>query len=194
VGASSFKGIGTTYIGECDYHEDGSYVTTKWFIFLGLPVFPICSHRVLRVVEGDVIIPLFYQSEGYAHVDTTRPHLGEVLRTYSFVAFVILVWVPLMFVASRRVQDGPYGIYLILFTLAAFLLPTLIPLGLRLRAKRHARGRARSGTSEFGPLSSSADDLFGSWAWPHSLSVAPATFLVKIFKRQSLVLAMSLTE
>ena len=87
---------------------------------------------------GNVLIPLVYHSEGYAHLDTARPHLGQVL-TYSFVAFVVFVWVPLMIFAALRVHDGPYGIYLILFTLAAFLLPTLIPLGLRLRAKRIRR-------------------------------------------------------
>jgi hypothetical protein len=162
VGASSIKGIGTTYIGECDYRDDGSYVTTKWFIFLGLPVFPICSHRVIPVVEGDAIIPLFYQSEAYAHLDTTRPHLAQVLRTYLFVVFVILVWVPLMFFASRRVQDGPYSIYLILFALAAFLLPTLIPLGLRFRARRRPRASTRPETSDLDPRSASADELFGS--------------------------------
>ena len=43
MGASSFKGIGTAYIGECDYHDDGSYVTTKWFI---LP-HPVHACRVL---------------------------------------------------------------------------------------------------------------------------------------------------
>jgi len=162
MGASSFRGIGTAYIGECDYHEDGSYVTTEWFIFLGLPVFPIRGHRVLRVVERDVFIPLIYHSEGYAHVDTTGPHPGQVLRTYSFVAFVIFIWVPLMIFASLRVHDGPYGIYLILFTLAAFVLPMLIPVGLCLRAKRRARAGARSGTSWLGPRSLSADDRVGS--------------------------------
>jgi len=176
MGASSFRGIGTAYIGECDYHEDGSYVTTEWFIFLGLPVFPIRSHRVLRVVERDVFIPLIYHSEGYAHVDTTGPHPGQVLRTYSFVAFVIFVWVPLMIFASLRVHDGPYGIYLILFTLAAFVLPMLIPVGLCLRAKRRARERPRSATSGLGPLSSSDDDPLGSRACPHSRSVPPDSF------------------
>ena len=143
IGARSFKGIGTAYIGECDFHEDGSYVTTEWFIFLGLPIFPIRSHRVHRVVKGDVFIPLVYHSEGYAHVETTRPHLGQVLRTLSFLAFVIFVSVPLVIIAALRVHDGPYGIYLILFTLAAFLLPTLIPLCLQFRARR-ARGKASS--------------------------------------------------
>jgi hypothetical protein len=139
MGASSFKGIGTTYYGKCDFHEDGSYVTTKWFIFLGVPLFPICSHRVIPAEHGDVFVPLIYHSEGYAHLDTTRPHLRQVLRIYLFMVFLIFVWLPLMFFISRRVDDGPYSIYLILFTLAAFGLPCLIPAGLRLWARRRAR-------------------------------------------------------
>lgn len=107
MGAGSIKGIGTQYIGECDFRADGSYITTKWFIFLGLPVFPICSHRVLPVAENDVIIPLIYQSEGYAHLDTMRPHLGQVLRTYLFVAFVIFAWVPLMFFCLATCAGRP---------------------------------------------------------------------------------------
>lgn len=46
---SSFMGVGTHLYGKSDPSKtDGSYIATKWFIFLFLPLWPIRSFRVRR--------------------------------------------------------------------------------------------------------------------------------------------------
>ena len=44
----SINGIGTHLYGKKDIAEDGSYISSKWFIFFLLPIFPIASYRVVR--------------------------------------------------------------------------------------------------------------------------------------------------
>jgi len=50
--AFTFNGVGTKFHGKRDLGNDGSYVTTEWFVFLCIPVFPIRSLRVLPTGEG----------------------------------------------------------------------------------------------------------------------------------------------
>ena len=44
----SFNGIGTTFYGKKELKNDKSYITTKWFIFLLLPIFPLGTYRVRK--------------------------------------------------------------------------------------------------------------------------------------------------
>ncbi|MBU1558005.1 hypothetical protein KKC45_03525 [Patescibacteria group bacterium] len=44
----SINGIGTSLYGKNEIDSDGSYITTKWFIFFLLPIIPLGSYRVLR--------------------------------------------------------------------------------------------------------------------------------------------------
>ncbi len=44
----SFNGIGTTFYGKKELKNDNSYITTKWFILLLLPIFPLGSYRVKK--------------------------------------------------------------------------------------------------------------------------------------------------
>lgn len=46
---SSFMGIGTHFYGkDCFNKQDQSYITTLWYIFLFIPIFPIQSYRVIK--------------------------------------------------------------------------------------------------------------------------------------------------
>lgn len=47
----SFNGIGTTFYGKKNLKEDGSYITTKWFIFLLLPIIPLGTYRIKKKTE-----------------------------------------------------------------------------------------------------------------------------------------------
>lgn len=135
---SSSRGIGTTFYGECDYHQDGSYITTKWFIFFQVPVFPISSHRVRYEGPGEGGIPFFRQIDSYVWYYSRRPHVGQVLRTYIATLFLIFVWFPLMLFAIIRMPDAPYQANLMLIIVAAFGVPMLVLLGLRRLAKHRA--------------------------------------------------------
>ncbi len=49
----SMNGVGTTLYGHADEWPDGTFVKTKWVIFLFLPVLPLASYRVARVADPD---------------------------------------------------------------------------------------------------------------------------------------------
>ena len=44
----SINGIGTSLYGKSELESDGSYVATKWFVFIFLPIVPLGSYRVMR--------------------------------------------------------------------------------------------------------------------------------------------------
>lgn len=48
----SVNGIGATFYGKKDMRDDGSYITTKWFIFLYIPVIPLRSYRVKKISQS----------------------------------------------------------------------------------------------------------------------------------------------
>jgi hypothetical protein len=112
----------------------------------------------MPVEEGNVISSLIFPRESFNHIKRTRPHPRQVLRIYLFMVFLIAVWLPLMVIIMRRVEDGPYSIYLILFTLAAFGLPCLIPLGLRHRARHRTPRGDRPDTWRLSPDVPPAND------------------------------------
>jgi cation transport ATPase len=101
----SNNGVGTTAYGRRDFLADGSFVTTKWIIFLYIPLFPLCSMRV-RVAEkqrmpdhwlaslllafGGVLA--FSRSASYVIYSKTRPVLLQVLYVYAFVVAFFLAW------------------------------------------------------------------------------------------------------
>jgi hypothetical protein len=45
---TSINGIGSTLYGKFDPSSDGSYITTEWFTILFIPIFPVCSYRVIK--------------------------------------------------------------------------------------------------------------------------------------------------
>jgi hypothetical protein len=137
-GAANVNGFGTTYYGERDYREDGSYVTTEWVVAFFLPLYPVRSHRLRPVEASDICIPGLYQHESYIYYDTTRPHMGQVFLTYLAAFAFTVIWIPAAVVAAVRVEEGPYCINLILIIVAAAFLPMLALAGLRHRSKRRA--------------------------------------------------------
>ena len=101
----SHNGCGTTNYGKRDFLADGSFVTTKWIIFLYIPLLPLCSMRV-RLVDrrrlpdhwlaslflalGGVLA--FSRSANYVIHSKTRPALLQVLYVYLFVVAFFLAW------------------------------------------------------------------------------------------------------
>ena len=43
------NGIGTRYLGASDRHDDGSFVTTEWFVLFYVPLLPLKSQRVVYI-------------------------------------------------------------------------------------------------------------------------------------------------
>jgi hypothetical protein len=83
----SVNGIGTKIYGKDDEAPDGSYVTTKWFVILFLPIVPLGSYRVSESKIMGTLLPV--------HVDTNYAMTAvplnrhQVLRTYTMAAGVL---------------------------------------------------------------------------------------------------------
>lgn len=50
-------GVGTTLIGKREVEADGSYIATKWFVFIFFPIIPLGSYRVWRGETTASVIP-----------------------------------------------------------------------------------------------------------------------------------------
>lgn len=119
---SSFNGIGTTYYGQCDFEQDGSFVTTKWFVLGFFPCAPLGSARVRQLQSSG--IPFLSRSTGYDLIEALPTNWAQVLRTWAYTIFIIAFF-------ARIVSTN-------LPPLAKFLLITaaiFIPYGARAFAK-----------------------------------------------------------
>jgi hypothetical protein len=89
-----YVGCGTTFYGSSKPREDGSIITTQWFVILMLPLIPIQSYRVIKGGE-------FTNNEGAMISSTTNYMIFEklhiywwhVIRTYLFMlSYVFILW------------------------------------------------------------------------------------------------------
>ena len=48
---TSINGTGSTFIGRSEVATDGSYLTTEWFSIGWVPVFPVCTYRLIKIQE-----------------------------------------------------------------------------------------------------------------------------------------------
>ncbi len=133
----SFQGIGTEFIGERDFAPDGSYVTTEWFVFLAIPVFPIRSLRVIQVPDFSgsaftLSYPVQTIRESFQVLETSAPCLKQVLSVYGFV-FFLAAWYTsaCWFAIKNRFSEG----LLIPYVAIMLGLPWGLPWLLRRRAK-----------------------------------------------------------
>jgi hypothetical protein len=77
--------IGPALYGRRDFFPDGSFVTTQWFAFVWIPLFPMWSKRVS--VYQTSVNAVRDPSGWYVH-DITAPNLKQVLCVYSWCASV----------------------------------------------------------------------------------------------------------
>lgn len=59
----AFNGIGTKYYGQREALEDGSFVTTEWFVLMYIPIIPLGSFRVVPTGKSSNL--LVYRSSQY---------------------------------------------------------------------------------------------------------------------------------
>jgi len=70
-------GMGSTLIGRSDPRQDGSYVTTEWFTFSYIPIFPVCRYRVTEQQTTSLCFRHIYDSR---EASSSLPRLGPGLR------------------------------------------------------------------------------------------------------------------
>ena len=80
----SFMGFGTTLYGKRSFNKlDNSYIATKWFILLFLPIFPITSYRILRgETKLSVSLTSLGANTGYKYLREVTLNKKQVILTY----------------------------------------------------------------------------------------------------------------
>lgn len=83
--------IGTTLYGKKDVKPDGSYVTTKWFVIMMLPIVPIGTYRVWRTGPANMI-RVFYINRNEFKMEEVKPNWPQILLTFfSFWGFMVII-------------------------------------------------------------------------------------------------------
>jgi len=85
--ANSFNGIGTSFYGQSRFEEDGSFVTTKWFIIGFVPIIPMASARVKYL--GTSGVPFFSRTSNFEMLKELPVDGLQVLKTWAYVVFII---------------------------------------------------------------------------------------------------------
>ena len=94
----SINGIGTSLYGKSEVESDGSYVATKWFIVLFLPLFPLGSYRAQRgetTSSATALVGLPGASTQYkmVRVPLNRKQVVQIyLAVYGLLAVLALVF------------------------------------------------------------------------------------------------------
>ncbi len=83
----TFNRIGTKYYGKRDFGEDGSFVTTEWFVIIDIPIIPLGSFRVLPT--GRTMDLFFIKSRDY-RVQRVPLNWRQVINVY-LVAIALLM-------------------------------------------------------------------------------------------------------
>lgn len=116
----SLNGIGTTLYGKSEVENDGSYIATKWFILLLLPVIPLGSYRVWRGETTSSATALIGMPGATTQYKMTPVPMNwkQVIQTYLAIygtlALIILdlVFEPNMYISKSLLVIGAiYGIY-----------------------------------------------------------------------------------
>ena len=94
--AFTLNGIGTKHQG-LRWLPDGSYITTKWFVFFYVPLIPLGSIRVLE--SSAAWGTSMYGGQSIRAVDAPLD-VGMVLRVYAWV-----VGTPVGLIAIARLCD-----------------------------------------------------------------------------------------
>ena len=83
----TINGIGTLTYGAREFHTDGSYITTRWFAVVFLPVVPLGSRRILPA--GRTSFYGLYSSSPYYILEEVGIHWGQVLSTWCWFGVVV---------------------------------------------------------------------------------------------------------
>jgi hypothetical protein len=93
-----FHGFGTMYYGSREKNDDGSFITTRWFVLLYAPIFPLGSYRV-RPVDGKKGFS-FVQVPGQYATQRVEANLRQIVNVYLVaIGFFLLLllaakWMP----------------------------------------------------------------------------------------------------
>lgn len=91
----TINGIGTTLYGKSEINpNDKSYIATKWYVFLGLPIVPLKSYRVIYKGSGKSVF--FGTSTDYQMLSVPM-NMSQILKTYALVYGFIVVLIAIIY-------------------------------------------------------------------------------------------------
>ena len=105
----SINGVGRTLYGRRDFDADGSYITTRWLIFVFFPISPAESLRVINHGFGS-----------YEVLEELPVCWPQVLLTYAYVYALL----PVIFHFADKFKFGHSATLISLASWAA--LPTIL--------------------------------------------------------------------
>lgn len=85
--ARSFNGFGTGIYGMREFWPDGSFIATKWVVFLWIPAIPVRSMRLRKIGRAGAF------STSYQIYADERLHWKQVLCVYAIVAVALLLFI-----------------------------------------------------------------------------------------------------
>ena len=133
----SIQGIGSMLYGQRDFRADRTYVTTEWFAFLAIPIFPV---RSLRVAHVGTTTAGIQSTERYRIYEKTLPNWKQVLCVYAFFA-ICAAWFAILL--GLMPHFNPFGGLSPSVRANIFLpmlpIPGVIPYLLRYLPRRRAR-------------------------------------------------------
>lgn len=121
----AIDGNGLIFFGECDFHSDGSYITTCFFTLFGMPLLPLYSTRILGSTDRTQKVPMKW---------------AQVFRIYAYILLFPITIFAMIFTHVMTHAHAAIGwrffgwLFVIFAPILLFLLPTL----LRIRAARKA--------------------------------------------------------
>ena len=101
---TNVNGIGSRLFGKSDIRQDGSYISTEWFTFFFIPIFPICSYRVIKT-DGTIL------GSEYDILEKFPPSSLQVMKGYLVTLRSILLTLGL--VVSLRTDSAMFALILV---------------------------------------------------------------------------------
>ncbi|MFO0725909.1 MAG: hypothetical protein U1E65_19145 [Myxococcota bacterium] len=129
----TINGIGTKYYGAADQRPDGSFVTTEWFVIVGVPIWPLRSTRLIRAPHADSYVIIASQ-KGYDLVEQLPLRWSQVVLTYVSAACLLTWWGTLLWylMTHTTVKDWTdNGVVLTLESILCAAAPAFAAIGLR---------------------------------------------------------------
>lgn len=130
---SSLNGFGTTFYGECDYQNDGSYTSTYWIILAFIPIIPLYSARIFYTEAAQFSTTRHYQYE------KIPINWQQVFRIWAFVAALIGGYLAcVIYLDLSLINEQISTVVLIGYPILMLLLPSF----LRYQAKKRVAFQA----------------------------------------------------
>src|SRR3989344_9618968 len=116
LGTRSSNGSGEGFYGKREVREDGSYVTTKWFMILLIPIIPLGTYRVWRGESTQSFFAGLYSGVSQStqvRLERLKLNWAQIFLTYAVLILVLLALSSLV-IFSFRFPAGGFLIFEIL--------------------------------------------------------------------------------